>query len=489
MASLMERGAIGRLETTAETLHVSAWPSIYTGTHPGEHGVYYTFQPAPGVQGYEKFHGDQYGRPTFWNLLSRNGVRCAVFDAPYTHTEEGSLATQVFEWGTWARHWRPMSEPSGLFRRLQRANGRYPLGLEALDIGLAHLDADDMRNRLSASARAKADATRWLMSETEWDLFFVVFSETHAGAHYCWAPPGDEGQGDTGDQPGLRQIYEEIDWGMGEILEAAGDDTIVLLASGDGVGPNRAGWHLLPEVLRRLGHLACPASDGLEGKGPADHPPPKDPIRRLRDALPKDFRKSVARKLPGAIRHRLARRVDMAGIDWSRTRAYCLPTDLEGHIRINLEGREPQGTVSPGDDYRALCAELAREMRELVDPVTGRRAVRDVILVDDVFPGPRRDWLPDLVVVWEPVRRFDRILSPSIGEVTGTSPDARPGTHAAPGFILVAGNRAGADLGPLPEHVCDIAPRLLSSYGTPIPSYMNRKSALGDPVARQGGRS
>ena len=40
-------------------------------------------------------------------------------------------------------------------------------------------------------------------------------------------------------------------------------------------------------------------------------------------------------RLPDALRHKLAQRVDTAGIDWTRTRAFCLPTDLEGHIRIN----------------------------------------------------------------------------------------------------------------------------------------------------------
>ncbi len=48
---LIDGGAWSALDTPAKTLHVSAWPSLYTGTSPGEHGVYYTFQPAPGEQG------------------------------------------------------------------------------------------------------------------------------------------------------------------------------------------------------------------------------------------------------------------------------------------------------------------------------------------------------------------------------------------------------------------------------------------------------
>ena len=83
LKALMDQGCWGWLETTAEQLHISAWPCIYTGATPGEHGVYFTFQPAPGLQGYQRFHTGLYGRPTFWKVLDSagrtlRGVRCAV---------------------------------------------------------------------------------------------------------------------------------------------------------------------------------------------------------------------------------------------------------------------------------------------------------------------------------------------------------------------------------------------------------------------------
>ncbi|HUP00992.1 MAG TPA: alkaline phosphatase family protein [Gemmatimonadota bacterium] len=499
LGSLIERGTWARLATTAELLHVSGWPSIYTGSLPGEHGVYYTFQPVPGRQGYRVFAGDQYGRPTFWSLLSQSGVRCTVFDAPYTHPEAGSRAAQVFEWGTWAHHWRPASTPSSLLRRLNRACGRYPLGLEALNVGLGPLDPGDMRRRLLASIRAKANATRWLMEWSAWDLFFVVLGETHPAAHYCWSPPsaGDGDDNDGGDdQAGLRILYEEIDRAIGAILERAGRDVTLYVISGDGIGPNQAGWHLLPEVLRRLGFLAEPLTEptgsgvesGAEGGPTQGGGRATDPIRRLRDALPRDFRKSLARRLPASIRHRLAQRVDTAAIDWSKTRAFCLPTDLEGYVRINLRDREPLGIVAPGLEYERVCDDLVAELGKLTDPVSGRKAVREVVRVDEVFPGPRRHYLPDLIVVWERDLPLTGLSSPSVGTVLGRSPDARPGTHEPPGFLLRHGDDIPA--GGLPEkdghacdgHVCDLAPELLSRYGVRIPGYMrNRKSQPATP--------
>ncbi len=484
LSSLIERGRWQWLETTAETLHVSGWPSLYTGAPPGEHGVYYTFQPAPGRQGWFKFGGDQYGCPTFWNILSRAGVRCTVFDAPYTHPEGGSAAAQVFEWGTWAHYWKPMSNPASLLRRLNRACGQYPLGLEALNVGMAALDPHDMRRRLVTSSRLKTEAALWLMGEHPWDLFFVVYGESHPGAHYCWSPseqrPDDAGNA----QPTLRAVYEEIDRGIGLLLQRAGANATLLVVSGDGVGPNYSGWHLLPEVLRRLGYLVEPSANEA-GLGAQSGARPRDPIRRLRDALPKDFRKALARRLPDALRHRLARRVDTAGIEWSKTRAFCLPTDLEGHVRINLRGREPHGIVAEGEEYRRLCEELIAAFGELTDPNTGRPAVRKVVRTDEVFPGPRRHYLPDLILLWNPEAPLSRLTSPAIGMVTGESPDKRPGTHTPPGFLLRHGSTAVAGGAEADVHICDLAPELLRRFGVALPEHMQRRA----PAIREGGPS
>jgi predicted AlkP superfamily phosphohydrolase/phosphomutase len=475
LAKLIESGAWSWLETTADLLHVSSWPSLYTGTLPGEHGVYYTHQPAPGRQGWSKFDGQQYGRPTFWNLLSQNGVKCTVFDAPYTHPEPASAATQVIDWGTWAHYWRPASTPSSVWRELKRECGNYPLELEAHEVGLAALDPQLMCPRLAAAARAKTDAALWLMSTHAWDLFFVVYGESHAGAHYCWSP-GSIRSDQRGAQPGLRPIYEEIDRGIAALFERAGAGASLFIVSGDGVGPNNAGWHLLPEVLRRLGHLVEPAADPLSressGRGAS---PPSDPIRRLRDALPKDFRKSLARKLPSSLRHRLAQRVDTAAIDWSKTRAFCLPTDLEGCVRINVRGREPQGVVGCGVEYGRVCDEVAAALGDLVDPLTGERAVRAVIRTDEVFPGPRRDHLPDLIVLWNAETPLRQVMSPAVGTVTGDSPDRRPGTHRPPGFLLRCATDSASPEGSPAAHVCDFAPGLLRRFGVPVPDHMQSR--------------
>jgi predicted AlkP superfamily phosphohydrolase/phosphomutase len=468
--SLMNRGCWGWLETTADLLHISAWPSIYTGASPGEHGVYFTFQPAPGLQGYQRFHTGIYGRPTLWKLLDQAGRKCTVFDPPYAHPEQGFGGTLIYDWGSWAHYLQPGSTPEGMLKQLEMHCGRYPLGIEANDLGWGALQPAATKERLLVAIKSKASATRWLMQQSDWDLLVSVFGETHVAGHYCLQ---DAASASAESQPLMLEIYQELDRAIAMLCEAAGPDATVIIISGDRVAPNHAGWHLLPEVLARLGYLANGSAPSSVGAQAGSLPRKRlDPVKVLRDLLPKNFRKSLARMLPTALRDKLAQRVDTADTDWSRTRVYCLPTDLEGYLRVNLRGREPQGIVTPGTEYETLLSGLRTALMELRDPTSGEAIVREVIRTDEAFPGDRQDWLPDLIVRWNGQQPITGATSLLIGTVTSVSPDLRPGTHAGPGFVLAA----GPGIVPAQElkqaHILDFAPTVLTRLGVAVPAHM-----------------
>ena len=471
---LLGQGCWGWLDTTAEQLHISAWPCIYTGATPGEHGVYFTFQPAPGVQGYQRFHAGLYGCPTFWQVADQAGRQCAVFDAPYTHPEDGFRGAFIYDWGTWAHYLKPGSVPSGLLKRLEKACGPYPLGSEANDLGFAPLGATDTARRLVSSVQAKADAVCWLMREQPAELVFTVFGETHVAGHYCWSDELAGEAGRAGASP-MFTVYEALDRAIEQIRREAGEGATLVVISGDSVGPNNAGWHLLPDVLGRLGYLATPQAQ-REGEAVAVAAPKFDPVKALRDMLPKDLRQRIARMLPTALRDKLAQRVDTADIDWSRTRAYLLPTDLEGYVRVNLRGREPQGIVEPGAEYERVLAELTADLLALRDAQTGRPIVRDVIRATSAFPGPRGAYLPDLIVRWDPSAPITAATSPQIGTIASPSPDARPGTHRGPGFVLAEGPGIAPGSTLHEGHILDFAPTLLARLGVAVPAQMRGRA-------------
>jgi predicted AlkP superfamily phosphohydrolase/phosphomutase len=82
-------------------------------------------------------------------------------------------------------------------------------------------------------------------------------------------------------------------------------------------------------------------------------------------------------------------------VDWSQTRAFSL--GLAG-IFINRKGRERDGIVAEGEEYRALVREMAAKLENLTDPETGEHAVRKARIAADIFDGPYRFDAPDIVV-------------------------------------------------------------------------------------------
>jgi len=102
---------------------------------------------------------------------------------------------------------------------------------------------------------------------------------------------------------------------------------------------------------------------------------------------------------------------DLDGGDWlkrghselkdvtSDTRAYSL---IPGRFYVNLEGREPRGSV-PQEEYESVRSELKAELEALEGP-DGRK-VADRVVTGEAFRGAHDDIAPDLVVV--PNHGFD----------------------------------------------------------------------------------
>ncbi len=81
--------------------------------------------------------------------------------------------------------------------------------------------------------------------------------------------------------------------------------------------------------------------------------------------------------------------------DWSQTRAYAMGL---GQIYINLQGREKQGIVQPGQEYSELQNELIAKLREFKDPESDDIVIVDVYKRDDIYHGEYIGNAPDLVV-------------------------------------------------------------------------------------------
>ena len=455
----MSEGSWYELESPAQVLHTSTWPTFATGTSPGRHGVYYPFQPKPGHQQAQHVAADQYGAPSFWSLADRLGRRCLVYDIPETFPEAGFKGRAIFEWGTWAWYGTRAAQPQQLLADIKERFGDYPLGIEAMRLGLGRPSHSMLQKKLPESVVHKCDSLQWLMQQGAWDLVVAAFCETHPAAHYLW-PDGARSPTSTGASlfGPMHAVYAAVDRAIGALNAALPSDTTLFIVSGDGARLNNAGWHLLPAVLEKLGYLN--GGDGEAGTGRAK---PRSIMGIVRALLPPRVRRLIADSLPWKLRNRLGAHFE-AQVDWAHTRAFTLPTDLEGCIRINLKGREPQGIVAAGAEYKALCEDLRKRLSSLINPATGKSAVSKVWIRDEVFPGERRDQLPDVVVSWNDATPIAALEIPGVGIVQGPSPDPRSGTHSGNGFLLACGPGIAAGRSSRAKLV-QVAPTVLRRLG------------------------
>jgi predicted AlkP superfamily phosphohydrolase/phosphomutase len=474
-ARLRREGVYGRLGTTAEHLHVSAWPTLYTGTTPGEHGLYHAYQIRAGEQLIHRTEPASAGRPPFWKYLDAAGRRCVIFDAFMDYAIEGFRGVQVLDYGTWTWFGEPGSTPRGMLREIRRRFGPYPAP-EHSNLVQVPDDTRAFAQQLVAGTQVKSRVIRALMQEQSWDFMFANFGEPHGAGHYLWHVgdpeyPTHPGDG-RADHP-VRDVYVAVDRAIGEILDTAGDGTTVLVTSGDGMGPNYSGCHLMPEWLHRqdLFH-----SGNVGGGDKRSTAPKKGLLASLRQAVPLEFRQAVMRCMPRSVRYRMSMKWVNSGIDWPRSRVFCIPNSNEGYFRVNLRGREPLGNVSPGAEYDDLLGRLCGELGQMRNPENGQRVAERIARMDDVFRGPRRGDLPDAVISWNlGARTLDAVESPATGVVRGKAGHAispfYTGNHRAAAFLYGRGPALGAGTTLGQAHILDIAPTILAMQGVDVPAH------------------
>ncbi len=162
----------------------------------------------------------------------------------------------------------------------------------------------------------------------------------------------------------------------------------------------------------------------------------------------------------------------LAGVDWSKTRAFAL--GLTG-IFLNLKDKFSQGIVDPGEEAEKLRAEIAEKLAALVDPATGKRALRRVYQAPKAYRGPYTGHAPDLIVGYESGYRvsWDAAVGRTTTAIFHDNTKAWSGDHCVdpsvvPGVLFC--NHAIHGDNP---RLLDIAPTVLNVFGVPAPEYMD----------------
>jgi predicted AlkP superfamily phosphohydrolase/phosphomutase len=248
-----------------------------------------------------------------------------------------------------------------------------------------------------------------------------------------------------------------------------------VLVTDRGMYADYRGDHLIEKVLLKL-ELAVP-------RGPANGNRAESWRTRLLNQ--RETRKALRfvgqKLLPESMRQALlplhrAAMGESAPLDWRKTHVYAMPTVGNSHLRVNLAGREPLGVVTPGAEFQAVVAQTAAQLRELINPATGERAVQEIYFPSKQFAGPRSSELPDIAVVWNPNSPITALNSSAIGTISGKSTEGRTGNHRPDGFALFSGAAYSGHRNVMNGDPRQIAPTILKHFGVTPPAYYEKQS-------------
>ncbi|HEY7322516.1 MAG TPA: alkaline phosphatase family protein [Candidatus Binatia bacterium] len=460
LAQLRGRGHWFSLGTPAASWEAATYYSLYSGKGITEHGIYFAFMWAPTEQRVRS--SEAYPAPEpIWDRIGKLGRRSLVID-PYESGKPRSVEGVAMS-GWQFRHkvtLRKWSVPEGLDRELERRFGRPSLVEEVYGRPSAPYLLK-MRRRLLGAPERAANVTTALLSEGSFDLIWVTFSSSHIAGHWFLDPSRLPGAGfnaktKTDLDATLGHAYAAVDEALSRILAALPAHTDIIVLSASGIGPTASRSHLLPGMLQAVLSANAQEAGSTEPAG--------NFLWRLRKFVPPNFRAQVARVLPAPLVMEVTARLAMRGVDWSKTKAFMLPSADCGYVRLNLMGRERDGIVDPKEAPR-LMERIAAGLHTFSDP-DGSPAVKTIEFTSnslgyDTFSHP----FPDLVVHWserlppQPAVVHSPIFGPVASAGWGSG---RTGEHCDDAWALIVPGSSRLRNPVNSPHIMDIAPTICS---------------------------
>jgi predicted AlkP superfamily phosphohydrolase/phosphomutase len=487
LAALAQKGTLCPMSTVTEISSGCIWPSFSTGTNPLKNGQFFThMQLRGGSYKINKKYASDVSPDPFWVPLADSGRRVFSFDIAQTRPIDDFNGVNLCGWGSEYPAWPRSSWPTPLMRELVARYGSHPLVNEyRLSISPeTEEEYEEFYYKLTIGMERKGRICLDVLGRERWDLALIVFPEVHWAMHLLWQTYDPD---HPAYNPDVRlpfdniflDLYRKLDAWIARFIERMPDAT-VLVFSGSGLGPNYSGWHMLPEALDRIGMGPSRKTGSLST--PSAFLPMRrwgaSKIRKVEDTLSLPVIEFLKKTLPASVWDTITRRLLYAGSRWAESKAFALPNDYSGAIRINLKGREPHGIVSPGAEYAEVCDTITDELKRLTNCNTGTPIVADVIRLKELYPHEELGDFPDLIVIWSNHAPITSVSSSNVGVISRDFPERRSGAHRNDCFLISNRSLTTRQPGTTVASILDLAPTIFELLSVEPSRHFDGKALL-----------
>ena len=305
----------------------SVWPTFYTGSYPGHHGIYQHLVWDAQKMGLRLIGPDWCAFRPFWADLEDRGRNVIVLDVPYTFPVFLKRGVEISDWGTHGQT-RPLAANRADVREFLRKFGASPIGRET-PVRKTPAQLDTIHKTLLQSVDRKRDLILALMKRFDWDVFIATFGELHRGGHLFY----DESDALDGSlETPLPEIYRKIDRALAHIFESLDlQRTTVIFFSVHGMMRDFGQNHLVKPLMDRFNRLFLRRHWGRDASAAKTG----GLVGRLRKVVPSRLQYAIGKSAPDRVRHWVVEREIIGGVDWSQTPGFSLRTDVRAELRLN----------------------------------------------------------------------------------------------------------------------------------------------------------
>ena len=430
ITSLMNRGTYGLLRSCVPPITVPAWSCMMSGKNPGKLGCYgFRNRSDHSYEGLAFATSRAIKDDRVWDILSRAGKKVILVGVPQTYPPtpvNGLMVTCFLTPDTSCQY----THPRELADEIKAQVGDYML------------DVDDYRTenkeqilgQIYEMTEKRFNLFKHFLQTKPWDFAMMVemgIDRMHHGFWKYMDPEHPKYEPCSKFENAIFDYYKYIDGKIAELLTGVDESTVVFIVSDHGARTMKGGF-CVNEWLMREGYLTL-----------AEKPEKPVPIGK-------------------------------AKMDWPKTMAWG-EGGYYSRLFLNVKGREPQGSIEPGD-YERVRTGLIEKLEATCDEngrIIGTRVFRPQDVYSEVNGVP-----PDLIVYFGNLA-WRSIGSIGLGVIHTFENDMGPddANHAQDGIFIMHDPQqpAGSSVKRDGLNITDIAPTVLKLLGLPVPVDMEGK--------------
>ncbi|MEM3587328.1 MAG: alkaline phosphatase family protein [Candidatus Jordarchaeaceae archaeon] len=424
---MMRHGVYGKLKSCIPPITVPAWMVMMTGRDPGTLGLY-------GFRHKKSYSYDAWivssksiRHKTIWDILSEKGLKSCVVGVPPSYPPKPVNGCMISCFIT-PDATKDYTYPYELKNELREQFQDY-----IFDVEFRTEERDKVLEQIYEMTAQHFKVIHYLMQKKTWDFFVFVEIGLDRIHHAFWKFFDKEHPKYVPNnkyENVVKEYYKYLDREIGNLLELMDKNTIVIIVSDHGAKGMR-GAFCINQWLIEEGYIRI---KGKPEKGAA---------------------------------------LEEAQIDWGKTKAWGWG-GYYARIFINVEGREPQGIVSP-EDYEKILDELVEKLKQIRGP-NGETFNNKVYKPEEIYDELNGD-PPDLIVY------LDDLYWRSAGTVgydtlylseNDTGPD--DAVHSEYGVFILYDPKKESGLELQNLNILDVAPTVLKILNVPVPKEMRGKA-------------